>query len=401
VSLSRPGGPPQAATSAAFGTPERAAIAGVVLVVSGVLPAFLAASLAPRIDRDFTFGASELGLAVGAFYAVCTVASSPCGHLVERIGPIAVVRASAATTALCALVAALLAQSAAALIVALLLGGVGNAAAAPVAGALVNHHVAAERTGVALGAIQAGAPLGALLAGLALPAVAIPAGWRWTYVVAGALALIAAAAAPATPAPEALAASRRRRGLTPVHALAITATLASAATMGLVSFLVLYGVDSGMSESAAGAVLAAMSVAAVLSRVAAGMAADRTGRDPERMVAAMLAASAAGYLVLLAGEPAAVVAGAVVVGSVGWAWPAALTLAAVRRAPDAPAWAVGVMMSGLFLGAIAGPLLVGLLVEGGSFVAAWLATATLAVLAAATMAVTGRIGARAHPSGSR
>jgi MFS family permease len=342
-----------------------------------VLPGFLAASLAPRIDGDFTFGASELGLAVAAFYAVCTVASSPCGHLVERIGPVAAVRASAAATLVCALGVALLAQSGAALIVALLVGGLGNAAAAPAAGALVNHHVAPGRKGMALGAMQAGAPLGSLLAGLALPVIAIPVGWRWAYVVVGVLALIAAVVPPPTPRPDAQTGGRRRRGLTPVHALAITAALASCATTGLVSFLVLYGIDTGMSETAAGVVLAVMSVGAVLSRVAVGAVADRTGRDPERTVAVMLAA-------------------ALLVGSVGWAWPAALTVAVVRRAPEAPAWAVGVLMSGLFLGAIAGPLLVGLLVEtGGSYVPAWLATAVLAMLAGATVGVAGRIPATA------
>jgi MFS family permease len=98
----------------------------VLLVVAGVLPGFLTASLAPRIRADFPFGASELGLAVGAFYAVCTLASSPCGHLVERIGARAAVRASAAATAACTVAIALLAGSTAGLIVPLLLGGVGT-----------------------------------------------------------------------------------------------------------------------------------------------------------------------------------------------------------------------------------------------------------------------------------
>jgi MFS family permease len=163
----------------------------VLLVVAGVLPGFLTTSLAPRIRADFPFGASELGLAVGAFYAVCTPASSPCGHLVERIGARAAVRASAAATAACTVAIALLAGSTAGLIVPLLLGGVGNAAAAPAAGALLDQHVPAGRKGLALGVMQASAPLGALLAGLALPAVAIPLGWQWGYVVVGVLAMLA------------------------------------------------------------------------------------------------------------------------------------------------------------------------------------------------------------------
>jgi MFS family permease len=367
----------------------------VLLVVAGVLPGFLTASLAPRIRADFPFGASELGLAVGAFYAVCTLASSPCGHLVERIGARAAVRASAAATAACTVAIALLAGSTVGLIVPLLLGGVGNAAAAPAAGALLDQHVPAGRKGLAFGVMQAGAPLGALLAGLALPAVAIPLGWQWGYVAVGVLAMLAAAAAPATPVLHAgHGRMRPRRGLSSVHALALTAALASAAAMGLVSFLVLYGVDSGLSESAAGALLAGMSVVAVLSRVVLGAAVDRAAGDPMRTVAVMLAVSAGGHLLLLGGGPVPVVTGALVVGSAGWAWPAALTLAVVRRAPDTPARAVGVMMTGLFLGAVGGPLLVGLLAEAGSFTAAWIATATLAVLAAATLLVTGRLEAR-------
>jgi predicted MFS family arabinose efflux permease len=84
-----------------------------------------------------------------------------------------------------------------------------------------------------------------------------------------------------------------------------------------------------------------------------------------------------------------------IAGSVGWAWPGALTLAVVQRSPEAPAWAVGVMMSGLFAGAVAGPLLVGLLAEHGAFGAAWVMCGGFALLAAVTIALTRRVG-RSH-----
>ena len=66
-----------------------------------------------------------------------------------------------------------------------------------------------------------------------------------------------------------------------------------------------------------------------------------------------------------------IVLAALIVGSIGWSWPGTLTLAVVFRRPEAPAWAVGVMMSGLFAGAAGGPLLVGLLAEHEHFAAAW------------------------------
>jgi hypothetical protein len=79
------------------------------------------------------------------------------------------------------------------------------------------------------------------------------------------------------------------------------------------------------------------------------------------------------------------VVAALLAGSFGWAWPGGLTLAVVQRSPGAPAWAVGVLMAGLFSGAIAGPLLVGLLAEHERFALAWGACAGFALLAACTV----------------
>src|SRR5437868_1510889 len=76
-----------ATTTPTAATESGAALAlatGVALVVAGVLPGFLTASLAPRIRSDFAFGASSVGLAVAVFYVVCTATSTPCGRLAER-----------------------------------------------------------------------------------------------------------------------------------------------------------------------------------------------------------------------------------------------------------------------------------------------------------------------------
>src|SRR5919108_4371174 len=164
--------------------PTRALVVSVLHVVAGVLPGFLTASLAPRIDADFAFSESALGAAVAIVYVVCAFLSSPSGHLVERLGARRAMRAASGATVVCCAGVAALADSAAALVALLVLGGVGNALAAPAASGVLDRHVPETRHGVAYGAMQAGAPVGALLAGLALPAVAIPFGWRWGVVAA-------------------------------------------------------------------------------------------------------------------------------------------------------------------------------------------------------------------------
>jgi MFS family permease len=354
------------------------------------MPGFLTASLAPRIRADFAFGDSTLGLAVGMFYVVSASASIPAGRLVDRVGAARGLRLAAGLTAISCLAIAALARSAVSLTVLLLIGGVANALGGPSVSALLKREVADHRQGVAFGAQQAGAPLGALLAGLALPAVAIPFGWQWAFVVAAALVLLAVAFAPraAARAVSSAPAGRRPRTFSSVHALGVAAVLASAAGVGFVSFLVTYAVESGMSEVAAGLLLAGVSLAATISRIAVGVFADRAGQEPLPAVATMLGASVAGYLLLTTGEPGVIVAAALLAGGLGWAWPGGLTLAVVQRSPQAPGWAVGVMMTGLFVGAVTGPLLTGLLAEHDLFTLAWIACAGLALLAAATIAAT-------------
>ena len=354
------------------------------------MPGFLAASLAPRIRADFAYDDSTLGVAVALFYVVSAAGSIPAGRLVDRVGARRGMWLAACLTVVSCVSIAALAQSAVSLTALLLVGGMANALGSPTVSKLLQREVAVQRQGLAFGAQQAGAPLGSLLAGLALPVLAIPFGWRWAFVAAAALVALAVAFMPrdATSAAPSAAPVRRPSGLTSVHALGVAAILASAAGVGFVSFLVTYAVGTGMSETTAGLLLAAVSLAATLSRIAVGILSDRPGREPLRLVAAMLAASVLGYLLLTAGEPGAIAAAALLAGSLGWAWPGGLNLAVVQRSPQAPAWAVGVMMTGLFAGAVTGPLLTGFLAEQDRFDAAWIACACLALMAAGTILAT-------------
>jgi MFS family permease len=374
---------------------KRALVTGVTLVATGALPGFLAAALAPSIRDEFSYSSSSLGVATASFYLVSMVCSTPLGRVVERIGAVAGVRASAGLTALACLLVAAFARDAASLVVLLALAGVGNALASPAVSAALKYEIAPARRGLAFGVQQAGAPIGAVLAGLALPAVAIPFGWEWAFLGVAALALAVAVAAPGgIPPPTPAERGRPPRGLNVVHAIGLTAFLASAASVGFIAFLVTYAVDQGIGEGAAGVLLAVVSGCSAASRIALGVVADRGAQDALRPVPAMHVVSAAAFLALLVGEPAVIVLAALAVGSFGWAWPGALNLAVVQHSPDAPAWAVGVMLAGLLGGAVAGPLAVGLLANGDHFAIAWIMCSVLALLAAVTVVAVRRAGYR-------
>ena len=368
---------------------------GVTLVATGALPGFLAAALAPNIRDDFSYPSSSVGIATAIFYLVSMLCSTPLGRLVERMGAVAGVRASAGLTAVACVLVAAFARDATALVVLLSFAGIGNALASPAVSAALKYEIAPERRGLAFGAQQAGASIGALLSGLALPAVAIPFGWEWAYLGVAALALAAAVAAPAgIPPPTPAERGRPPRGLNIVHAIGLTAFLASAASVGFIAFLVSYAVDQGIGKGAAGILLAVVSGCAAASRIALGLLADRGAQDALRPVPAMFLVSAAAFLLLIVGEPVVIVLAALAVGSFGWAWPGALNLAVVQYSPDAPAWAVGVMLGGLFAGAVAGPLAIGVLADADLFWVAWVMCSVLTLLAAATVVAVRRAGYR-------
>jgi predicted MFS family arabinose efflux permease len=372
---------------------RRLLAAGTALVISGVLPGFLTASLVTRISRDFPFGAKELGLAVALFYAVSAVGSTPAGRFVDAVGPARGMIVCAGLTVVASLTIALFARSALALAALLVVAGVGNALSGPVVGARFRAELPRDRHGLAFGLFQAGGPLGALLAGLALPALAVPFGWRWAYAATALIACAAAlgggsrAPAPsrARPAPRPVSIPIERKQ---VWKLAGVSALANAAAMSVVAFFVVYATERHMSEGAAGFVLAAISLGAAIARIAVGGVADAGRRHPLRLVAMLLAGSTVGYALLMIGSPASIAAGGLVVAVLGWSWAGALTLAVAGFSASAPAWGVGVMMTGLFTGAMVGPFAVGLLVEARSFAAAWLLCAVLAAAAAATAELT-------------
>ncbi len=366
-------------------------VAGVLVIVAAVLPGFLTASLATRIRADFAFENSALGLSVAVFYVVSAVSSNPAGRLLERIGPVRGMRLVAALTTASCLAVAGAAQSSAGLTAALALGGVANALGGPTVTALFKMRIVQERQGTAFGLQQAGAPLGSLAAGLALPLIAIPLGWRWAFVACAALVLGTVALAPRdVPAPPPGTRAAKPDGFNAIHGIAVAAALASAAGVGMVSFLVSYSVESGVDETAAGLLLGAVSLTAALGRITLGSLLDRSGGDALSPLTWMLAASAIGFVALAQGSPGVIVAAALLAAGLGWSWPGGLNLAVVKRSPDAPAWAVGVMLSGLFTGAVCGPLAVGLLADHGHFTGAWVLCGAFALGASATLAVTRR-----------
>ena len=399
--------------------------------MAAAMPLFLLGALAVQVGGELGFDATGLGLAIAVFF-LASVASGPLVfRVIERIGPRAGV---AVTSALCAgalVIVAGVADGYGGLLAGMALGGVGQAFGQPSANGLLSRGLAGGRQGLAFGIKQTAVPATSLLAGAAVPLVALTVGWRWAYV--GAAVLLAAvpllvprhavdraapgstsvgsagsagsaasvgsaASRPAGAAPSP-AGERARPQLTPaLGLLAIAGALAAAPTMTLSSFTVDSAVAHGVSEGAAGVLLAYGSAVSIAARLTGGALADRVGIDPRRTMAGLMALGAPAVALLgTATAPAALVVLVTVAFGAGWGWNGLMDLTVVRLNRAAPAAATSAMLTGFFAGAALGPLGFGVLVDAAGYGAAWAVAGGMLLVASGFVTVAGRVPGAAPP----
>lgn len=375
------------------GTAWRAVVPSFAALVVAVLPGFLAAALAVQISEDIGLSLTELGLTVGAFFASSALTSPFMGRVVERVGWATASRAAALLAVPALGGAGLVAGSALGLAGFFAIGGVAAALAQLATNLAVSRCVAAERHGLLFGIKHVTIPVTTLLGGLAVPLVGLTVGWRWAFYGAASLAAVIAVLIPrdgrvfevAPVAGTAFGDGERAAPDTPVGLLvilAVAAGLGIAANDAVASFIVVYGVDTGLSPASAGALLILGSIGAIVTRLVAGWAIDRRKRADLTVVAIMLVLGAVAVTAIAWGTVPALIAGATGAFVAGWGWSGLFTFAVVSDNPSAPAAATGVTHTGIFVGAALGPPAFGFVAEQSSFSIAWSLTGAALLVSA-------------------
>ena len=366
----------------------RALATAIAVTTVCVLPVFLTGGLAVRMRADLGFGVAELGLAVTTFFASAALGSALLGRVVERVGSRGGMLAASLLSAASLAGIGAVASSLGHLVGFLVLAGGAHAAAHPATNLLLAGAIARRRQGLAFGLKQAAVPSATLLGGLATPIVGLALGWRSAFLCGAAVALVIGALVWRGEArrPAAAGSGPRRARLRPLILPTLGICLGSAAGVSLAAFLVDAGVAAGMGENAAGLLLAAASALGFAVRVGAGWHSDRLTSGRLRSVVAMLVSGACGFGLLALAEPGwSFAAGALLAFGLGWGWPGVFNFAIVDIHRQAPAAATGITQTGTYAGSAAGPLAFGLVVEHGSYTAAWLGAAGLVLAAAAAM----------------
>ncbi len=164
---------------------------------------------------------------------------------------------------------------------------------------------------------------------------------------------------------------------------AVAFALGSAAAATLGTYTVTSAVTTGMAEADAGVLVAVGSVIGLVSRLAVGQWSDHRSGNQLDLVIGMLVLGGGAFLLLGYADTTLLWVAVPLTFATGWAWLGSYNLAMIKLNPVSPGAAVGITQTGAFLGGVAGPIVLGLVADHGSFLGAWAVAAGFSFASAA------------------
>jgi MFS family permease len=372
----------------------------VTATVLAVLAPCLLGALGVVVRRDLEFDAAQLGIAVGAFYAVSALVAFLSGRfaLAEFLGVRRSIFLGVSIVTFSLLMVAFLARNWVDLAIAMGISGLANGLTQPAANLALAQRVPARRMGLAFGVKQAAVPGATLLAGLSVGGLALLGDWRTAFWLGGGLCLAFLIAALVTgprlriPARGRLARKERQR-LTidaPLVRITLGASISSIGVNAMRVFFVEAAVDKGEQLAVAGFVLAAASLAGILTRLFGGWRSDAVPRNPFLSAATLIFAGSVGYFMMAFVQGTFWLIVAAVLGiAAGWGWSGLVQLGVVRSYQEAPGAASAFIHFGTLTGSLIGPIVFGFLLSLGFFTS-WIVVATISALGALLLLVSTR-----------
>ncbi len=385
------------AESVSNALPVRRLIIAILMVMVSTLPVFLAGAAFVQLEEDIGLTATSLGIVTAAFFLTASITSTPLGRLVEKIGWRSAMRINCLVSAVVIVLIAFVVHSPWALGALLMVSGAAYGLTNPAANESLAHGSPPGRRGVVFGLKHAGIPASTLAAGAAVPLLVLTLGWRPTFGMLSALALVAWLLIAREPEDQRrtdrIGVDKPTDSLPPLSqgqlvTLAIGSSFATWTAVFLGSFLVAAAIDVSLTQSQAGTLLFAASAVSITARVTYGLLADRRAVTGFAWVSLIMGTGAVALVVVAGGRGPLFVVGVLIAFALGWGWPGLMTYAVVNANARTAASSSSVTQAGIFVGAGLGPIVLGAIVDTWSFRAAWLiAAALLAVASTVVMSV--------------
>ena len=366
--------------------------AGLYSVV-GSFPLFFAGGFAVRLQEDLGISKSQFGLTIAAYFITSAVGSFVIGSLIDKFGTRSGFGLAGVGGGVSAVLVAI-SQSFWPLAIALGLAGISNTAG-QLAGNRVLANVSTKRQGLGFGTKQAAVPLGSFIAGTVIGTLGAGIDWRASFLAYSVFAFATVLIIPNLDGAVAEQEPRRPVGADwpMLTALAIAGFLGGAAGNGLAVLTVDFFSVAGFAERVGAAALALGSGITIVTRTGIGWFAGRRESTGFIELGIAMTVGAVGFVLLSIGQGSVAIlwAGAAIAFLGAWGWPGVMYYAVVKNATTTPGTATGFVVTGVFMGGIAGAPVLAAIAERASYDVAWLTAAIMGAVAAGLTLVASRL----------
>lgn len=360
--------------------------------------------LAPFLQTELNLNLGQVGLLSSASFVGTTILLLLAGRLVDVVGVRSMLIAGQVVVG-AMLVLTAFTQLWWQILLGFFLAGTGSAVSGPTTTKAILTWFSAQARATAMGVKQTGVPIAGLIAALAVPVVALSAGWRVSLAIIGVAILLGGLVTTviyrdAAPSNRRLVRAdsswqdiRHVVANRDILIASATAGLYIAVQFGLTTYLMLYLRDVlRYSVVIAGVYLAICQVGGVVGRVSWGAISDRAfgGRRKTVLTVVGLLTTALCLvmgLVSSALDPVPLAVLILAIGACAIGWNAVhLSIVSELAGIDLAGTAVGSSLTVVYIGMIVGPPLFGAIVDTtGQYSVAWLWLAALSLLGAGLM----------------
>jgi len=365
----------------------------VLYSVVSSFPLFFAGGFAVRLQEDLAISKSQFGFAVSAYFITSAIGSFTIGSLIDKFGARSGFIMAGTGGGIASILVAI-SNSFWPFAFALAVAGISNTAG-QLGGNRVLAGIGPKRQGLGFGVKQAAVPLGSFMAGAVVSVLGSEIDWRGAFFAYSVFAFATVAFAPDGPGSASALEPRRPVGQDrPVlSALAIAGFLGGAAGNGLAVLTVDAFNASGYTESVGAIALAIGSGLTIFMRTAIGWFAGRRGASGFVELGSAMALGAIGFaLMSVSRDHQALLWVASLMAFLGaWGWPGVMYYTVIRNTTTTPGTATGFVVTGVFMGGIAGAPLLASIAERWTYDTAWATAAVMGVVASTLVFVSSRL----------
>jgi predicted MFS family arabinose efflux permease len=372
---------------------QRPLTTAVLYSVVASFPLFFAGGFAVRLQDDLGISKSQFGFAVSAYFVTSAIGSFTIGSLIDKFGA----RAGFILAGVGGGVASILiavSNSFWPFAFALGVAGISNTGG-QLAGNRVLAGVGPQRQGLGFGVKQAAVPFGSFIAGAVVGALGSEIDWRGAFLAYSVFAFLTIIFAPDGPGKASSSEPRRPVGndWPCLLALAMAGFLGGAAGNGLAVLTVDAFAASGYTESVGATALAIGSGLTIVMRTAIGWFAGRRNASGFVELGSAMALGAVAFgLMAAAQDNQNLLWVASILAFLGaWGWPGVMYYTVIRNTTTTPGTATGFVVTGVFMGGIAGAPLLASIAERWSYDAAWFTASVMGVVATTLVVTASRL----------